>query len=116
MQRSLLYRDFILDLLDTYQIPKELLFLPVIESGYSEYAVSKSGATGIWQFMENSMKPLLKKSTWFDDRRDGWKSTDMAILKLTENYKTFGDWALALAAYNCGAGACLCSWQSRRLF
>ncbi|MBP5441674.1 MAG: transglycosylase SLT domain-containing protein [Treponema sp.] len=105
LKNSVPYRPYIIQQLTEKGLPLYLQYLPIVESNYVPTAVSRSGATGIWQFMENSMKPLLKKSTWFDDRRDGWKSTDMAILKLTENYKTFGDWALALAAYNCGAGA-----------
>ncbi|MBP5359599.1 MAG: lytic transglycosylase domain-containing protein, partial [Treponema sp.] len=105
IQNSAPYRPYIIQQLTEKGLPLYLQYLPIVESNYVPTAVSRSGATGIWQFMENSMKPLLKKSSWYDDRRDGWKSTDMAILKLTENYKTFNDWALALAAYNCGAGA-----------
>lgn len=105
IQNSAPYRPYIIQQLTEKGLPLYLQYLPIVESNYVPTAVSRSGATGIWQFMENSMKPLLKKSSWYDDRRDGWKSTDMAILKLTENYKMFNDWALALAAYNCGAGA-----------
>ena len=105
IENSAPYRPYIIQQLTEKGLPLYLQYLPIVESNYVPTAVSRSGATGIWQFMENSMKPLLKKSSWYDDRRDGWKSTDMAILKLTENYRTFNDWALALAAYNCGAGA-----------
>lgn len=105
LKNSVPYRPYIIQQLEANGLPLYLQYLPIVESNYVTTAVSRSGATGIWQFMENSMKPLLKKSAWFDDRLDPWKSTDAAILKLKENYARFNDWALALAAYNCGAGA-----------
>ena len=98
------YRIFVRKKIDEAGIPRALEYLPVVESEYSINATSRSGAKGLWQFMENSMKPFLKKSDWIDERLDPWKSTDAAIRKLKENYDVFGDWALALAAYNCGAG------------
>lgn len=86
-------------------LPKVLEYLPVVESEYKATAKSRSGARGLWQFMENSMSPFLKKNEWFDERLDPWKSTDAALSKLSDNYKMFGDWLIAIAAYNCGAGA-----------
>lgn len=98
------YRIYIRKKLAEYSLPPTLEYLPVVESEYRPTATSKSGARGLWQFMENSIKPYLKKNDWIDERLDPWKSTDAALKKLQENYKAFGDWALALAAYNCGAG------------
>lgn len=99
------YRIFIRHKLIEYSLPRALEYLPVVESEYRITATSRSGAKGLWQFMENSIKPYLKKNDWIDERLDPWKSTEAALKKLKENYETFGDWALALAAYNCGAGA-----------
>lgn len=87
-------------------LPPELAYLPVIESAYSATAVSKSGAAGLWQFMRNSVSPFgIRIDDWVDERRDFWKSTDAAFRKLEENYRYFGDWPMALAAYNAGLGA-----------
>lgn len=80
-------------------------YLPVVESDYNPKAVSKSGAKGMWQFMDNSISGLLKRNEYIDERFDPWKSTDAALKKLEENYRQFNDWPLAIAAYNCGAGA-----------
>ena len=86
-------------------LPSVLEYLPFVESEYSPLAVSKSGAKGMWQFMDNSISGLLKKSEYIDERFDPWISTKAALTKLEENFKLFDDWLLAIAAYNCGAGA-----------
>lgn len=99
------YRPYIRQKLAEKNMPSYLQYLPVIESNYKITAVSKSGAKGMWQFMDNSMAPLLKKSSWYDQRYDPWLETDAALIKLMDNYKMFGDWNLAIAAYNCGGGA-----------
>ena len=105
MKRSAPYRDFIIELLETENMPAELLFLPVIESGFFETATSKSGAVGIWQFMKNSIGGYnIHIDDWVDERRDPWKASIAAIKKLKWNYSQFNDWPLALAAYNSGAG------------
>ena len=104
LERAAPYRPYIREKLIEYGVPLCLEFLPVIESNYNTNAVSKSGAVGLWQFMENSIAGFLTKNNWVDERKDPWFSTEAAIKKLKQNYDYFGDWALALAAYNMGLG------------
>src|SRR5574344_125873 len=99
------YRPYIRQQLAEKKLPLILQYLPIVESNYKPSATSRAGAVGIWQFMTNSMAPYLKKNVWYDERRDPWKSTDAALIKLADNYRMFGDWAIAIAAYNCGSGA-----------
>ena len=99
------YRLYIREQLTKRNMPAVLEYLPVVESEYRTAARSRSGALGLWQFMENSMAPFLKKSEFIDERLDPWKSTDAALSKLQDYYSQFQDWALAITAYNCGAGA-----------
>ena len=100
-----LYRLYVRQELKKRKMPAALEYLPVVESDYNPLAVSKSGARGMWQFMDNSIAPFLKKTQYVDERYDAWKSTDAALTKLMDNYRQFGDWPIAIAAYNCGAGA-----------
>ena len=86
-------------------LPPELEYLPVVESYYKTTAKSRSGALGLWQFMANSVKPFLELNDFVDERLDPWKETEAALRKLSDNYRMFGDWLLAIAAYNCGAGS-----------
>lgn len=99
------YRLYVRKALEEAEMPAILEYLPVVESNYNPKAKSKSGALGMWQFMENSVKPFMALNDFVDQRLDPWKSTEAAILKLKDNYKIFNDWTLAIAAYNCGAGA-----------
>ena len=99
------YRLYVRQELKKRNLPAVLEYLPLVESEYKPAAKSRSGARGLWQFMENSISPFLKKNEWLDERLDPWKATDAALSKLKDNYGMFGDWALAIGAYNCGAGA-----------
>ena len=89
--------------LDIYQLPLELKYLPVIESALDPVAVSRAGATGLWQFMLTTGKAYgLEVNSMSDDRRDPVKSSMAAARYLSDLYKLFGDWNLVIAAYNCG--------------
>ena len=89
--------------LETYQLPLELKYLPVIESALNPTAVSRVGATGLWQFMLATGKMYgLNVNTLVDERRGPIKSSYAAARYLKDLYKVFGDWNLVIAAYNCG--------------
>ncbi|MDR2445183.1 MAG: LysM peptidoglycan-binding domain-containing protein [Spirochaetaceae bacterium] len=99
------YLSFIRNEVERRGLPAELLYLPVVESGYTGTAQSSSGAAGLWQFMLNSVRPYMTINEYVDERMDFWKSTHGALSKLEENHKAYNDWALSLAAYNSGSGA-----------
>lgn len=99
------YMPIFEEALESYQVPLELKYLPIIESALNPGATSRVGAAGLWQFMIGTSKRYgLEVTSLIDERRDPIKSSYAAAHFLNELYKMFGNWTLCVAAYNCGPG------------
>jgi membrane-bound lytic murein transglycosylase D len=100
------YLHLILDEIDRRGMPTELVMLPAVESAFVPFAYSHGRAAGIWQFIPSTGRHFgLEQNWWYDGRRDIYAATHAALDYLEQLHKTFdGDWLLALAAYNAGAG------------
>lgn len=93
------------EIFDRYQIPQELKYMAIIESALNPRAVSRAGATGIWQFMYYTGKNYdLTVNSLVDERRDPYQATEAAARFMKDLYSIFQDWNLVIAAYNCGPG------------
>ena len=93
------------DILNRYDLPEELKYMAVVESMLNPTATSHAGAKGIWQFIYSTAKSYgLEINSYVDERMDVEKSMDAAARYLRDAYRIFGDWALAISSYNCGAG------------
>ena len=100
------YEELILSILDRYQLPRELIFQAMIESGFQNDAVSSASAVGIWQFVRRTGDSYgLRYDGWVDERRDFIAATDAAARHMLDLYARFKSYPLALAAYNAGIGS-----------
>ncbi len=105
MARMPYYEPLFVEMLDKYDLPLELKYLPVVESALDPLARSRAGARGLWQFMYRTGKMYgLNVTSYYDERCDPYLSTEAACKYLKKLHSIYGDWLLVIAAYNCGPG------------
>ena len=115
VERSRPYLHHIVSELDRRGMPTELALLPMVESAFNPMAYSRAHASGLWQFIPATGKRFeLQQTWWYDERRDIVESTNAALDYLQFLHDTYGDWQLALAAYNWGEGAVSRALQRNR--
>src|SRR5690606_37266900 len=105
LNRKSRYEKLVHDKLEARGMPKDLIYLAMVESGFNPKAWSKASASGLWQFISGTGRRYgLKDDWWYDPRRDPMLATDAALEYLTDLQDEFQDWHQAMAAYNCGEG------------